>query len=68
MQNAVQKGVPQPPIYQGHPPLQQAEGPMVEQQVAPSEKPPTTEVPPFSEVLSGSSINLVNENRFAEHI
>ncbi|XP_052498323.1 ameloblastin [Budorcas taxicolor] len=45
MQNAVQKGVPQPPIYQGHPPLQQAEGPMVEQQVAPSEKPPTTELP-----------------------
>uniref|UniRef100_A0A8C6FTI9 Ameloblastin n=2 Tax=Moschus TaxID=68410 RepID=A0A8C6FTI9_MOSMO len=45
IQNAVQKGVPQPPIYQGHPPLQQAEGPMVEQQVAPSEKPPTTELP-----------------------
>uniref|UniRef100_A0A8C3VMI3 Ameloblastin n=2 Tax=Tayassuidae TaxID=9827 RepID=A0A8C3VMI3_9CETA len=45
IQNPVQKGVPQPPIYQGHPPLQQAEGPMVQQQVAPSEKPPEAELP-----------------------
>uniref|UniRef100_A0A4X1TF54 Ameloblastin n=1 Tax=Sus scrofa TaxID=9823 RepID=A0A4X1TF54_PIG len=45
IQNPVQKGVPQPPIYQGHPPLQQVEGPMVQQQVAPSEKPPEAELP-----------------------
>ncbi|XP_072797152.1 ameloblastin [Vicugna pacos] len=45
IQNSVQKGLPQPPVYQGHPPLQQVEGPMVQEQVAPSEKPPTAELP-----------------------
>nr|KAF6498922.1 ameloblastin [Molossus molossus] len=45
IQDAVQKGGPQPPVYQGQPPLQQAEGPMIQQQVAPSEKPPKTELP-----------------------
>ncbi|TKC35560.1 hypothetical protein EI555_009514, partial [Monodon monoceros] len=44
VQNTVQKGIPQPLIYPGHPPLQQSEGPMI-QQVAPSEKPPKTELP-----------------------
>ncbi|XP_059867701.1 ameloblastin [Delphinus delphis] len=44
VQNTVQKGIPQPPIYPGHPPLQQSEGPMI-QQVAPSEKPSKTELP-----------------------
>ncbi|XP_004419200.1 PREDICTED: ameloblastin [Ceratotherium simum simum] len=45
MQNTGQKGGPQPPVYQGRPPLQQSEGPMVEQQVAPSEKPTEAELP-----------------------
>ncbi|XP_054578119.1 ameloblastin, partial [Eptesicus fuscus] len=42
IQDTVQKGGPQPPVYHGQPPLQQAEGPMIQQQVAPSEKPPKT--------------------------
>ncbi|XP_026920218.1 ameloblastin [Acinonyx jubatus] len=45
IQDAAQKGGPQPPVYQGQPPLQQAEGPMLEQQVAPSDKPPKAELP-----------------------
>ncbi|XP_036083229.1 ameloblastin isoform X2 [Rousettus aegyptiacus] len=45
MQDAAQKGGPQHPVYQGQPPLQQAEGPMIEQQVAPSDKPPKAELP-----------------------
>uniref|UniRef100_A0A452QYJ0 Ameloblastin n=1 Tax=Ursus americanus TaxID=9643 RepID=A0A452QYJ0_URSAM len=44
------KGGPQPPVYQGQPPLQQKEGPMLEQQVAPSDKPPKAEVISFSEL------------------
>ncbi|XP_060044438.1 ameloblastin [Erinaceus europaeus] len=40
IQNTIQKGGPQLPVYQGHPPLQQAEGPMIQQQVAPSDTPP----------------------------
>ncbi|KAG8515157.1 Ameloblastin, partial [Galemys pyrenaicus] len=46
IQNAVQKGGPQPPVYQGHPPLQQAEEPLMQQQVAPSDMPPKTENTP----------------------
>nr|XP_012419970.1 PREDICTED: ameloblastin isoform X2 [Odobenus rosmarus divergens] len=45
IQDTAQKGGPQPPVYQGQPPLQQAEGPMLEQQVAPSEKQPRAELP-----------------------
>ncbi|XP_019518742.1 PREDICTED: ameloblastin [Hipposideros armiger] len=45
IQDTAQKGGPQPPVYQGQPPLQQAEGPVVEQQVAPSDKPPKAELP-----------------------
>ncbi|XP_011358803.1 ameloblastin [Pteropus vampyrus] len=45
MQATAQKGGPQPPVYQGQPPLQQAEGPMIEQQVAPSDKPSKAELP-----------------------
>ncbi|ELK08018.1 Ameloblastin, partial [Pteropus alecto] len=46
MQATAQKGGPQPPVYQGQPPLQQAEGPMIEQQVAPSDKPSKAENTP----------------------
>ncbi|XP_004681292.1 PREDICTED: ameloblastin [Condylura cristata] len=45
IQNTVQKGGPQPPVYQGHPPLQQAEEPMIQQQVAPSDVPPKAKLP-----------------------
>ncbi|XP_032718800.1 ameloblastin [Lontra canadensis] len=45
VQDTAPKGGPQPPVYQGQPPLQQAEGPMVEQQVAPTDKPPKAELP-----------------------
>lgn len=68
IQNTAQKGGPQPPVYQGQPPLHQEEGPMIQQQVAPSDKPPKTEVSPSSEVRSGLPTNIREENKFAEHI
>ncbi|XP_054996084.1 ameloblastin isoform X2 [Sorex araneus] len=46
VQNPAQKGGPQPPVYHHRqPPLQQAEGPMVQQQIAPSDMPPNEELP-----------------------
>ncbi|XP_016062564.1 PREDICTED: ameloblastin [Miniopterus natalensis] len=45
IQDTIQKGGPQPPVYQGQPPLQQEEGPIIQQQVAPSDKPPKAELP-----------------------
>ncbi|XP_070118463.1 ameloblastin isoform X1 [Equus przewalskii] len=44
IQDTIQKGGHQPPVYQRQPPLQQSEGPMVQQQVAPSDKPPKAEL------------------------
>lgn len=68
IQDTVQKGGPQPPVYHGQPPLQQAEGPMIQQQVAPSEKPPKAEVNPSPEVRSGSPTNLMKETQFETHL
>ncbi|XP_071068562.1 ameloblastin [Dasypus novemcinctus] len=44
-QDTAQKGGLHPPIHQGQPPLQQGEMPAIQQQVAPSEKPPKPELP-----------------------
>ncbi|XP_006896906.1 PREDICTED: ameloblastin [Elephantulus edwardii] len=45
LQGTAPKIGPQPPIHQGLPPLQQSDLPMVQQQVAPSEKPLKAELP-----------------------
>nr|XP_020022023.1 ameloblastin isoform X2 [Castor canadensis] len=44
-QATAQKGGPQPPMHPGQLPLQDGEIPALQQQVAPSEKPPTPEIP-----------------------
>ncbi|XP_012875603.1 PREDICTED: ameloblastin isoform X1 [Dipodomys ordii] len=44
-QATVQKGGPHPPMHPGQLPLKDGEMPAVQQQVAPSEKPPTSEMP-----------------------
>ncbi|XP_047423437.1 ameloblastin [Sciurus carolinensis] len=44
IQATAQKGGPQPPMHPGQLPLQDGEPPATEQQVAPSEKPPTSKL------------------------
>ncbi|XP_064141802.1 ameloblastin [Loxodonta africana] len=45
IQNTAQKSLLQPAFHQGQLPLQQNESPMIQQQVAPSDKPPKPELP-----------------------
>jgi hypothetical protein len=55
-------------MHPGQLPLQDGEIPALQQQVAPSEKPPTPEVIVFSEIRSGSSTILMKEKQYAGHI
>ncbi|KAK2490747.1 hypothetical protein MC885_016858, partial [Smutsia gigantea] len=56
IQDAAQKARPQPPVNQGQPSLQKADKPVIQQQVAPADKPPKAEMFPVTHLISQGPI------------